>query len=401
MNLDQEVELRVGEDPRRATFLELFFDVTFVFLLFQLSVRVVDKLKDVDGLAGLGRLMSESGDALVLLLAIWSVWWGTAWAMSRYNPRRLRIQTIVILAIFCSLVMALSVPLAFRDYALPFALAYVVAQVGRPAILALSTRGERRRLKMRMLIYFSSTGVLWIGGALIGGSAERVLWVSALATELIANRLGWPLPGLGRANPFDLTIAGEHLGERYQQFFLVVLGEAILGAGVTVASTGYHPFQLASFAVSVSITVLFWRIYFYRAGLILSEAITHAPHPGRIGQSTAGTHFVMISGVFIASIGYQLAIIAPTGVAAVGWIIIVVGPTLFMAGRARFEYEVFGRVSQSRLIALCVLVALLPLAIPLSQLEVAVAVALVLLGVAVADALRAYGRPPERARPPL
>ncbi|HEX2771369.1 MAG TPA: low temperature requirement protein A, partial [Micromonosporaceae bacterium] len=192
-----------------------------------------------------------------------------------------------------------------------------------------------------------------------------------------------------------------HLGERYQQFFLIVLGESILGAGLAVGPTGFQPARLATFAVSVTITVLFWRIYFYRAGLILADAIPHAPHPGRIGQSTADTHFVMVSGVFITSIGYQLAIIEPLSRSAVGWLIVVVGPALFIAGRARFEYEVFGRVSRSRLIALLVLFAILPVMISTSQLAVAVAVAVVLLGVAVADARRAYGRPPEPAAPPL
>jgi len=401
MKLDQEVELPGREDPRRATFLELFFDLVYVFVLIQLSSRVVDNLELVRGAAGLDRLFFESGRAVMLLLAMWSVWWATAWTTSRYNPQRLQIQLIVFLAVFCALVMALSLPQAFRDHALAFAVAYVVTQVGRPTVLAFSLGGERRRLKMRILIVYVATGVLWITGALIGGWAQKALWVLALAAEFVAGRVGWPIPGLGRSRPQEWSIAGEHLGERYQQFFLIVLGESILSAGLAVDAAGLHPAQLAAFAVSVTITVLVWRIYFYRAGLILSEAITRSPHPGRIGQSTADTHFVMISGVFITSIGYHLAIIEPLSHSAVGWIMVVAGPALFIAGRARFEYEVFGRVSRSRVIALLVLVAIFPPGIPAPQVASATAVAAVLLGVAVADARRAHGRPPEPAAPPL
>jgi low temperature requirement protein LtrA len=401
MKLDEEVELPGHEDPRRATFLELFFDLVYVFVLFQLSRRVLENLKAIRGAAGLDRLLFESGRAVLLLLAVWSVWWATAWTTSRYNPQRLQIQLIVMLAVSGSLVMALTLPMAFGRYALVFATAYVATQVGRPAILAFSLTGERRRLKVRILIFSATTGVLWIAGALVGGWAQRALWVLALAAEIGAGRLGWPIPGMGRSRPQEWTIAGEHLGERYQQFFLIVLGESILGAGLTVTYKGLHVGELAAFGVSVTITVLLWRIYFYRAGLILSEAITRSPHPGRIGQSIADTHFVMISGVFITSIGYQLAIIEPFSRSAVGWIIIVVGPALFIAGRARFEYEVFGRVSRSRMIALLVLVAIFPLGIPAPQMASAVAMAAVLFGVAVADARRAYGRPPESAAPPL
>jgi low temperature requirement protein LtrA len=401
MKLDQEVELPGREDPRRATFLELFFDLVYVFLLFQLSSRVVVNLEIIRGSAGLDRLFFESGRALMLLLAMWSVWWATAWTTSRYNPQRLQIQLIVMLAVFCSLAMALSVPRAFGEHALAFALAYVVTQVGRPAILAISLGGERRRLKVRILVVYATTAVAWITGALIGGGAQKALWVSALAAEFVAGRLGWPIPGMGRSRPQEWSIAGEHLGERYQQIFLIVLGESILSAGLGVAAAGLHPGQLAAFTLAVTITVLAWRIYFYRAGLILSEAITHSPHPGRIGQSTADTHFVMISGVLITSIGYRLAIMDPFSRSAVGWIIVLVGPALFIAGRARFEYEVFGRVSRSRVIALLVLGAIFPLGIPAPQLASVAAVATVLFGVAVADARRAYGRPPEPAAPPL
>jgi low temperature requirement protein LtrA len=401
MRLDEETAPPESEEGRRATFLELFFDVVYVFVLFQVSTRIVDNLGHIRGKAGLDRLFFESGKVLVLLLAMWSIWWATAWTTSRYNPQLLRIQAIVILAIFTSLVMALALPQAFGNYSLPFAIAYVGTQVARPAILATALSGERRRLKLRMMIIFSATGVLWIAGALMDEWPQRASWVLALVLELVASRLGWPVPGMGRSRPEEWTIAGEHLGERYQQFFLIVLGESILGAGLRVSSSGLQTRQLAAFIVSVTITVLVWRIYFYRAGLILSEAITRSPHPGRIGRSTADTHFVMISGVLIASIGYQLTIIDPYSRSTVGWAVIVLGPVLFIAGRARFEYEVFGRVSKSRIVALLVLAAMVPLAIPAPQLATALAVAVVLLGVAVADARRAYGRPPERARPPL
>jgi low temperature requirement protein LtrA len=347
------------------------------------------------------QLFFESGRALMLLLAVWSVWWATAWTTSRYHPQRLQIQLIVILGLFCALVMGLSVPQAFRDHALPFAVAYVATQVGRPVILAFSLSGERRRLKVRILLVYAATGVLWITGALIGGWVQKALWVLALAVEMVAGRLGWPVPGLGRSRPQEWSIAGEHLGERYQQFFLIVLGESIASAGLAVDAAGLQPAQVAAFAVSVTTTVLIWRIYFYRAGLILSEAIIRSPHPGRIGRSTADTHFVMVSGVLVASVGYQLGIIEPMSRSAVGWIVVVLGPALFIAGRARFEYEVFGRVSRSRLIALLVLVAIIPLGIRAPQLVVAVAVAAVLFGVAIADARRAWGRPPEEPAPPL
>ncbi|WP_369008538.1 low temperature requirement protein A [Micromonospora globispora] len=125
---------------------------------------------------------------------------GTAWTTSRYDPYHIWVQTVVIIALVCSMVMRVAVPRAFSETALAFAAAYVVAQVSRPAILlAALGRHQYRRLKLRMLIVFSATGVLWVTGALLPVDGTVVLWTLALALEYLATRSGWPVPGLGRS----------------------------------------------------------------------------------------------------------------------------------------------------------------------------------------------------------
>ncbi|MEV4201495.1 hypothetical protein AB0J32_24550 [Micromonospora globbae] len=62
------------------------------------------------------------------------------------------------------------------------------------------------------------------------------------------------------------------------------------------------------------------------------------------------------------------------------------GPALFLAGRARLEYEFFGRVSAPpRVIGLLLLVALIPAGTLLPPLLVLAATAAVLAGIASAD----------------
>ncbi|MET9303129.1 MULTISPECIES: hypothetical protein [Micromonospora] len=69
--------------------------------------------------------------------------------------------------------------------------------------------------------------------------------------------------------------------------------------------------------------------------------------------------------------------------------------------RARFEYEVFGRVSPSRLVGIAALLLPVPLLVRLAPLVAAILAAVVLTVVAVADARRAWGRPPEEAATPF
>jgi low temperature requirement protein LtrA len=388
--------------PNRATFLELFFDLVFVFALTRVSARAFEDLALEGGKTGWTAL-TGGGKTLLLLLALWAVWQGTAWTTSRYDPYHIWLQTIVIIALVGSMVMGVAIPRAFSSTGLAFAVAYVVVQVSRPAILLLTLRQlQHRRLKLRMLITFSVTGVLWLAGALLPTDPRVTLWTLALLLEYLASRSGWPVPGLGRSTVSRWDIHGEHLAERYQQFFLVALGETILIAGLAYSRAPGSATRTAAFAAALLTSVLFWRIYVQRAGRILGEAVTRAAHPATIGRSAADTHLVMVIGVVAAAIGYELVNEHPTGHNEVGWLAMILGgPALFLLGRARFEYEVFGRVSPSRWVAILVLVLLMPLLKPVVPLVAAIAASLVLLGVAVADARRAWGRPPEAAAPPF
>lgn len=347
--------------------------------------------------------MTGGGKTLLLLIALWMLWQGTAWTTSRYDPYHLWLQVIVITALVSAMVMGVAIPRAFTGSGLAFAVAYVVANVGRSAILLLVLRRiQYRRLKLRMLITYVVSGVLWLAGAVLPTNPRVVLWSAALVVEYLGNRFGWPVPGLGRSTISRWDIHGKHLAERYQQFYLVAIGETILVSGLTFTRSPGGWQSIVAFSAALATSVLLWRIYVQRAGQILGEAVTGAEHPATIGRSAADTHMVMVIGVVATAIGYELAVEHPSGHNELAWLAVVLGgPALFLAGRARFEYEVFGRVSPSRLVAIVALLLPVPLLVRVPLLVAAGYAVVVLAAVAVADVRRAWGRPPEAAAPPF
>lgn len=71
------------------------------------------------------------------------------------------------------------------------------------------------------------------------------------------------------------------------------------------------------------------------------------------------------------------------------WLAVIFGgPALFLAGRSRLEYEVFARVSASRVIGLLALAALVPVMLRRPPLMATGAAAVVLAAVAMRDAVR-------------
>ncbi|MGC4890464.1 low temperature requirement protein A [Micromonospora sp. DT227] len=403
MRIAEPAALRSDDgDGDRATFLELFFDLVYVFALTRISARAFEDLA-LEGGKTTWSAVTGGGKTLLLLIALWMLWQGTAWTTSRYDPYHLWLQVIVITALVSAMVMGVAIPRAFTGSGLAFAVAYVVANVGRSAILLLVLRRiQYRRLKLRMLITYVVSGVLWLAGAVLPTNPRVVLWSAALVVEYLGNRFGWPVPGLGRSTISRWDIHGRHLAERYQQIYLVAIGETILVAGLTFTRSPGGWESIVAFSAALATSVLLWRIYVQRAGQILGEAVTGAEHPATIGRSASDTHLVMVVGVVATAIGYELAVEHPAGHNELAWLALVLGgPALFLAGRARFEYEVFGRVSPSRLVAIVALLLPVPLLVRVPLLVAAGYAVVVLAAVAVADLRRAWGRPPEAPAPPF
>ncbi|SCL33043.1 Low temperature requirement protein LtrA [Micromonospora rhizosphaerae] len=383
--------LRRPGEPRQTNFLELFFDLVFVVALAQLSQALIQDLR-----------WSGAFQTLVLLLAMWWIWTMTAWTTDLYDPERPAIQLLVTATMLGSLVMVVALPDAFGERGLVFAGTYVTIHVGRQLFLVLALRGhELQPRSIRVLFWFGVSAVPWIAGAAAHGAAREALWTLAVAVEYVSLSFRWPTPGLGRSPKPEMGILGEHLADRYRQFFIIALGELILVSGLTLYGSGFAADQIAALVVSFATTALFWRIYIYHAGELLAEAVAAAPDPERVALSATLSYPIMVAGVVATAVGDKLVITHPLGHTQPAWVSVILGgPALFLAGRACFEYAVFSHLSWIRPIGVLVLAVLAPAMLFVPPLLAALAATAVLAGIAIADAVRVHRRPPEPPSPP-
>jgi low temperature requirement protein LtrA len=381
---------RGPEEPERATFLDLFFDLAFVFALFRLSQGLLAHLR-----------WSGAFQTVVLVLAMGLVWGSTARISNRYDPGRTAIQLLAIGSMLGTLVLAAAAPEAFSAHGLVFAGAYVAVHIGRSLFVVVITRGDERRFGWQQLFWFGVSALPWLTGAFTQGWARGVLWALAVTVDYASLRLGWPTPGLGRMRAAESAISGELVAERQRQFFIIALGEPILITGLAVTSSSrFEPDRTAAAVVAFATTVLLWRIYIYRAGEVLGAAIAAAPDPLRVAISALYAHPVMIAGLVAVSVGDGLVITHPAGHTKPAWIAVIFGgPALFLAGRAILEYAVFSRVSRDRVIGVLVLAAVSPAMVLVPPPLAALTAAVVLAGIAVADTARARRHPGEPPSP--
>ncbi|SCG73500.1 low temperature requirement protein A [Micromonospora inositola] len=366
--------LRRRGEPLRASFLELFFDLAFVLALQELSLVL---LADVS-VAGAAR-------TALLLLPLWWVWVVTAWFTDWFDRANRWVQALLVGAALGMLLMSVALPEATGGRAGLFAGAYVAIHVGRTVVTAVALRGHPlRRRTLRILAWFGTTGILWLVGA--GWPAARVpVWVAALVLDYTAPRMGWRTPGLGRARPGELRLRGGHLTERFQQVFIIALGELIITAGVAYSATGLAAAQSVAFLLAFATAVLIGLLYVTPAGRNLGTAFDERD-PSRFGTVTAYLHLVLIAGVVATSVATDLVITHPTerGTGAVV-ALTVAGPALFLAGRVALSAVIFRRLSWPQLLGLptLLLTALAGTALPL--LGSAAATVVVLLVVALLD----------------
>ena len=367
--------LRRSQDPLKASYLELFFDLAFIFALTRLTGRLLQDLS----IAGALR-------TLVLLAGVWWIWNATAVSTDWFSPAEPAVQRLLIWVMLGSLLMATAVPKAFGSYATVFVGAYLAIHLGRAAILIPALRGHPLQTRsVRVVIWFGITGVLWVAGVAVA-TVRQPLWAVAIIIDLTIGLLGWPVPGLGRTAPNEGRVTGQHLSERYEQIFIVAIGELILVSGISLGAVDLGPSQAIAFVLSFVNAVMLARIYHARSRIHLGPAIDQSGDPTRLGLITGYLHLVLTAGILTTAAGNELIIGHADRPNRASFVVVpVAGLVLFLAGRILLTAVTNHRLSWPRLGGMLVVVAVAPAVLHLPPAAVPAIIDAVLIAVAVAD----------------
>ena len=187
---------RDAGEEQRATTLELFYDLVFVFAVTQVSHLLLDDLS-----------WKGAGEAALVLLVVWWAWNYTTWVTNELDPDSPVVRLLLIGIMLATLLMAVAIPDAFGSKGLLFACSYVAIQVGRHLFLTfVSARAgtiERERAA-HILVWFFAAGSFWIAGALVEDEARAALWLVALAIDYLAPVFLYRVPGRPKLAPRDM-----------------------------------------------------------------------------------------------------------------------------------------------------------------------------------------------------
>jgi low temperature requirement protein LtrA len=381
---------RTDEVSQRASTLELFYDLVFVFAITQVSHLLLEHLT-----------WAGAGQALIVLLAVWWSWNYTTWTTNELDTETIPVRLLLLALMLLSLLMAVAIPDAFGEHALLFAGSYVAIQVGRHSFLTFAAAEPRtieRERAGRILTWFVAAGVLWIAGALADGPARMALWLAALALDYGAPLVLYWVPRRPRLEGATWHVGTEHFAERFGLFIILALGESIVLIGATTSESDLNLATIVAFVMAFLASAAIWWLYFTsvaRVGehyLAVSENRTTLARDGY-----TFLHVVFAAGIIMTAVGDELVIAHPTEVLPPQEVTAVAaGPAIYLLALTLFGYRITGVLSKRNLFGTlaCVAVGFVGMSSPalvLAGLLIVVLVAVIWSNYLLASRSRARG----------
>jgi len=362
------------QDDRRATWLELFFDLVFVAAVGQLA-NALSAHPTFPRFLGF----------VALFVPVWWLWMGFTFYANRFDTDDLPYRLLTLLAMFLVAVLSTTIGAVFHGSSTGFALAYLCARV---ILLVLYERARRhvpeaRRLTTIFLVAFGAATGFWIASLALPAPWRYGLWGCALVLELGAPLFAW------RQLP-QAPIHPRHIPERFGLLTLIVLGESVLGVVLGIAHVPWGTASAFAAAGGFVAAAALWWIYFE----FLDETTIGAR--GIFGGLTyTYMHFPIVVGLAALGAGVKLAVLSAGGEARyddTGWILCA-GLALTMVGLAAIQLVtppvLVDEDVRLRLATAAVALALIPFG--LSPLVVALVLAGLLVAQVVYELVRHDG----------
>lgn len=379
-----------GGDSSRVGYVELFFDLVFVFAVTQLSHGLIAH----PGVEALGH-------TLLLGVAVWWVWVDTMWVTNWLDPERLPVRGLLVVLMLLGLVLASAIPEAFGDKGLLFAVMLVAMQVGR-SLFTMVAMGrvwpENAVNFVRITTWLAASGALWVAGGLVE-EHRLLLWAVAAAIDVAGPRAMFWLPGLGASRASTWVVRGEHMAERVSLFVIICLGESIIVTGAAFAELPLDLTTVSAFCSAFASTVLMWLLFFDRSERRATEYFTSRAERGMVAQ-TAYTYvpFVIVAGIVLTAVADELVLLHPLGHDgghADAWTagLVCGAAATYLVGNALFRRATGGRWSLPHVLGAVAVGVLFAVHAWLSPLALNWVTDGVLLAVIVGDVVRARRAP--------
>ena len=328
-------------EDQSATFIELFFDLVFVYAVTQTVSLAHEDLS----WAGVGH-------AVVVFWLVWWAWTQYTWALNSADTTHPAVDAVMLVATAIAFLMAVTIPDAFGDAGGWFAATYIAVRlVGLGVYGRVAWDDVAKRRAVRLFAVLSLGGLAAVAaGGVVGADARAWWWAAAVLLDVVA------AAGAGAAEGWD--IRPEHFGERHGLFVIIALGESLIvaAAGLTGAERTAQTVAVAILAVAA--TGGLWWSYFVIAKPALDRALRQRSGSDRstLARDVYSIwHFPLVFGVVLLAVAIEEAVTHPHEALPVGGSLALAGGVVLFVGSAAAALRQSGySLSGRRLVILAV-----------------------------------------------
>jgi low temperature requirement protein LtrA len=357
--------------------LELFFDLVFVLGFTQCTALMAAEPTWQGILRG-----------MLVLVMLWWAWTGYAWLTSVIDPEEGAVRIVMFAAMAALIVVALCVPEAFGDRALPFAIAYGVVRAAHISLFVLASRdnpGLRRSVVSLAISSAIAVGLL-VGAAFLEGAGQEALWGVAILID-------WGGPAFFGVTGWQLVPA--HFAERHNQVIILALGESIIALGIGADVTLTAGVVTAA-VLGVALAAALWWIYFDVVAIVTARRLTLAtegPQRNALARdSYSYLHFPMVAGIILAALGLEATLRhVDDALDAVEAFALLGGVAFYLLVHVALRLRNARTINVQRLVLAVVLLAAIPLATRSPALATLAAVNVLLWAMISYETMRVYG----------
>ncbi len=324
-------------EDRSASFVELFFDLVFVFGVTQVAASIHGHLD-----------WPSLGKAAIVLMLLWWAWTQFTWTAGNADFDDLRPRVVLLVATAATFVLATAVQGAFGEEGAIFALAYFgVMSLWAVFYLSLIWGTDQMAGFWAYAPRVIAGSVLVLIGGFVSDDIRVWFWVAAVIVNIVSTLA---------VERNEYAIVPSHFAERHALFVIIVLGEALIAIGVGVVG---HPGSLTFYAAGTAmvLTVLaMWWSYFdwlFQVGEKALEAATGIAQ-GQLARSAYSVaHYPLVAGVILFAIGTEDLLAHPEVALddATRWAF-VGGLILFLASESAMTRLFTHHIAWERLIAI-------------------------------------------------
>jgi low temperature requirement protein LtrA len=320
-----------AEAERRTSYIELFFDLVFVFAITQVATLLLEDLSA----GGFARA------ALVLFL-IWWAWGSYAWMTNAIHIDSFGVRIAFLAGTAASFFVALAVPHAFDREGAWFTVPFVFVRVLHVVLYTWGLRADpaHQAAIKQLAPWFLVAPAFILAGGLLPDPWRTWLWVTSIAIDVIGAL------SVGRAG---FRISPAHFAERYGLFVIIALGESIVAIGVGAAELERDlTFAMTIVVAFAGVAALWWA--YFEVPAREAERALQAAAPERRSPLARDVfslfHYPIVLGIIFFAVAAKKALADPAGpLSDAGRWTLGLGIAIYLAGFILQRYRAVRQIA--------------------------------------------------------